>query len=385
MVNIALTNKNPRSQDRRVNINITTGISTFADGREIPLKQLLGELDFEHPLLKVQSTPTPDDVFHYEYDDLDGLFYAAIFVYSTLLHVDKPLDCQFKINPSQAFRPSQCAEDVYFSINSQQPAKESISISQLESLICHLSGFKFEYSNDIIIEDLFTIADLPDSIDGDALYSADPTKIALLKTMANDKRYELRYINFDIGFGVFSREAISTGDVISFYTGIKTIHIPTTFEYTFENKLDCLNMSLDARQHGNITRFVNHAPSRVDTDKMNPSRGPFLKANVKATCYYLNGMEFIVYQANKDILPGEQLLVDYGARYFQKGGMNRFNTRGRPIDTNKKNIRNNAQKKLILIRIMANHGVRKAQMYLFVRMMVIVAVILIIMGALNYL
>lgn len=63
--------------------------------------------------------------------------------------------------------------------------------------------------------------ELPSLVDGDGLYHSDVGIIELLKVPIDFKRYELRYISTAIGFGVFSKETINKGEIISFYSGVK--------------------------------------------------------------------------------------------------------------------------------------------------------------------
>ena len=122
-------------------------------------------------------------------------FYAGIYVYSRLIRVKQPLTCQFRISPSSQFKPIQFAKRIDLSINRHKAAQESISITQLEAITSHLLGIPFVYSEDIIIDDTFTIEDLPDTVNGDALYQTNRYLLGLLTTPSNFKRYELRYIN----------------------------------------------------------------------------------------------------------------------------------------------------------------------------------------------
>ena len=384
LVKIALTNRNQHASDRQVIINLMTGLCTFADNREIELKQLISTTDFNHPLLTESPAQGINNLFHYEYDTIDGLLQSAIYVYATLLHVDKPLACHFKISPSPAFKRSTVAGDIHFSIQGHKVAQESICIRQLNALISQLSHINFKFSDAILIDNLFTIEDLPFSIDGDALYETHPNIVDLLKNTDDLNRYELRYIGYDIGFGVFCRDAINKGDVISLYSGVKTIESSTTSRYAFKSKKDCLNMYIDARLYGNITRFINHAPG-IRTNKNSPSSVPLPEANVAATSYYLNGIQVIIYSAQRDVLKGEQLLMDYGANFFKKARVSRFKINGQAVDGRKKFRRKNAQKQLNNLRIMADHGVQKAQRYLRLRTLTISVVICIFMGMLNYL
>lgn len=382
MVTISLSNKNPDSQYRQVVIDLDTDKCVLDDKQEVARKQL-SSIGFQHPLITERSIPTSDQVFHYEYDDIDGLLHSALYVYSTLLHAENPLSCKFKINPSPVFQCPKSIESLYFSIHSHQSAQESISITQLEDIVAHFNGYKFEFLEGIVIDEEFATKDLPKSIDGELLYKTDLELVELLKTPCDHDRYELRYINPAIGFGVFSREAIKKGENIFFYGGVKknsNTHDIYDVSYAFDLRLDCLKMFLDAREYGNIARFVNHAPN---PGKNNPLlwRKPLLEANVNTTSNYLNGVEIVIFAASRDISKGEQLLVDYGNKFFKSASMSRFKSNGKISIRNI--FKNKVQKKVAQIRVMASYGVQKAQQYLLLRMFVIVVSIVVLMGILG--
>ena len=383
MVDLALTNINPHSRHHGVTINLATRLCTFDDKQEIELKSLLNESDFSHPLLTEQFIPASDNVFHYEYEDVDGLLYAAIYVYSTLIHVENPVACKFKINPSPAFQRAKVEKDIYFSVNSKETAKELIRITQLEAFIGEMGGFTFEFSEDTIINDEFTITDLPDFIKGDELYYADPEVVTLLKTPVDTRRYELRYLNGDIGLGVFTRVAIPEGDIIGVYTGVKSIDIPPPRNYAYVKRLDALNMMLDARPHGNIARFINHAPD-LNEETVVSSETPFLDSNIKVVFHYLNGIKIVVYVAKREILPGEPLLVDYGERFFKGKTVRRFDIHGQVVDVRNQFYHPMKEKELRHKMIMATHGVNQAQTFMLGRLFKVILVIVILMSGLNY-
>lgn len=373
MATVLLTNKNPDSKYKKARINIATDKCILDEEKEVEREQL-SHLGFEHPLIADKTLQHADSIFHYQYDDIDGLLHTATYVYSTLLHVDNPVACKFKINPSAAFYASYETDSIHFSINSDRFAREIISISQLETIVTNLSDYKFQFLDSVLIDEEFTLNDLPKSIDGDLLYTASSKLVQLLKTPCDLKRFELRYINPFMGFGVFSRALIKKGETIFFYGGVKKISDTHDARYAFDYRLDCLKMYLDAREYGNIARFVNHAP--------NPNRensslsSSLLEANVDSTSNYLYGIEIVFFTANKDIAPGEQLLVDYGDKFFKTAPMRRFKNGGK---TSLKNVLNSSPKKLTQLRVMAEQGVKKAQQYLLLRMLAIAVVIIIIM------
>lgn len=368
MVQITLTNHNPSSRDQQVRIHINTGMCYFADNREMRLKHLRENPDFDHPLFREPVSLRADNHYHYEYDDIDQLFYAGIYVYAILIQTDKPLECTFKINPSSRFQYYKRTDPIYLSLNSHQTAEESISTQQLEGIISHLMGLKFNFSENTIIDIELSIKDLPEKVDADALYKHHDLWIALFKTPGSISSFELRYISPEIGFGVFSRSIINKGDYIGFYSGFKTNNNLYNPNYTFSPNDDCFALYVDSSQCGNITRFINHAPK--------DNTMPLLTANIKAESVYINGIEFICFIASTMILKGEQLLLDYGDSFFEQAPMSQFTKNGRIINRRKLWLWRHARIKINHIKVMAKYGVKRAQIYILVRIVIILSVLI---------
>lgn len=378
MAIVLLTNKNSKSQYHKLAFDLMTGKCVLDEKHEIE-RQQLSDLGFEHPLLMDKTLEHSNTLFHHEYDSFDGLFHAANYVYSILLNADNPLACRFKITPSTSFQRSYNTGSIYFSICSYHVAKELISIEQLEAIVTHLSGYSFRFFDALMINQEFTVKDLPNSIDGDLLDTADVNFVPLLKASCDLKRYELRYISPTMGFGVFSREPIKNGESLFFYGGVKKMDDISDASYAFNYRRDCLKMYSDAREYGNLARFINHAPDPNKDQKLT-KQSTFLDANVHTTSNYINGIEIIVFAANRDISPGEQLLVDYGKIFFRSVSMSRFKQHGKP--SLKQALKNSSQKRLTQIRIMAKHGVKQAQQFLLLRVLSRVIFIVVIMGIL---
>ena len=381
---IFLSNHNPNSQHKKATIDLATRTCTLDEQHSISLQQLLHHSDFHHPLLTVVTNDKAANVFHYEYDDIDGLLHASAFVYSTLIHSNTPQNCQFKINPSPRFQWLKSHGQIGFSTELHQPAHEFITIAQLETLIQAISGIPFKFCEDVVIDDSFTWQDLPGTVDGDSLYIAEERIVELLKHPVDFSAYELRYIHPDIGFGVFTNKSIGKGDIITFYTGVKkTQKSLTNRRYFFDINSDCLNMYLDAHAFGNITRFINHAPKEEESESAR-SRNQLLTANLTPIYHYLNGISVVIYSVNSDIAVGEQLLVNYGKPFFTNTPMARFKSNGNLVIPLKDFFKFSRRKKLAHFKIMANHGIKKARSYIILRWTIILAMITSIFGALNY-
>ena len=387
LVCITLTNQDPQSLDKDVRINLSTGICTLANKKKIKLKHFLNEYSFSHPLLAEPRPKTTEKIFHYEYDDLESMYRSGIFVYATLLHVEQPHMCQFRINPSPLFQRQPIAKNIYFSMNGRKTAKESIHINQFEAIIQQLKNNTFAFSEDSIIDTLLTIENLPRSVNGDLLFKTQENISkeelnTLLQPLHNMNDYELRFISPTIGFGVFSRVAIEKDKILFLYSGIKTYPQKST-QYLFIAKKDCLNLDLDAGFQGNIARFVNHAPDRKKNTR-HELQMPLLEANLISNTITFHGIETIAYISNRAIEKGEQLLVDYGSWYFMDKAMHRFKTNGDVVDANNKPIRDTTQARLAVKRVMANHGIKEAQHYLTFRMLSIIGITALLISILNY-
>ena len=395
MVKITLTNHNPSSKYRKVLIDIAAGSCLLDNEKEISLKHLTNSTDFNHPLLSHPFTDihSHDNVYKYVYDDVDGLLLSAIYVYSILLKVDDPKVCTFIIKPSTTFQWSKPQGGLYFSINHLKEAKELISIDQFERFVGHLArnkvkhdydvdiDFAFEFLDDIIINNQFTLQELPKTIDGDLLCSTDLNVVELLKKPTILERFELRYINPAIGLGVYSRGVIKKDEPICVYSGVR-IKLPSdSIKYVFFSDSDIFNTSTDAVQYGNLGRFINHAASeRENSPRSNNS--DILKANVKHQYIQLNGIEVVLLSANRDIQKDEQLLLDYGARYFSYYPEFLLKQNGACIG-NKKTLKKAHRKKLEEIRIIARQGVKAAQFYLYKRMLTLSGLLFLLIIALN--
>lgn len=369
---ITLTNRNSESPYQKVAINLVTGGCKLAEDVHVERNQLI-DLGIQHPLITQHVIKVSSQIFHYEYDDIDDLFHTARYVYSTLLSADNPALCKFKINPSAIFEYEIGAESIYFSIYNNRAAQDQISIRQLETIVSHLNRHHFEFLEGIMIDEEFTLDDLPQSIDGDMLYEEEDKLVELIKTPCDLKRYEIRYIGPDMGFGLFTRATIKKEDAIFFYGGVKKKQDDVDLRYAFAHRLDCLNMYLDAREFGNLSRFVNHAP---DPDK-NGINKPLLEANLMTTSCYVNGIEVVVFTANRDIREGEQLLVDYGKKFFTSSPMSRFKMNDNVTLGNILRLASKARLKEI--RIMASDGVDEAKRYLLVRLCIIAGLIALLM------
>lgn len=124
----------------------------------------------------------------------------------------------------------------------------------------------------------------------------------------------VRFINGKIGYGVFAEADIAKDQFIGEYTGrvldfkdIKDTKYTWGYFTGHDKHGQPINTSLDAGPAGNEMRFVNHD----------------YRPNVKMQYIPQDGKWHVCYIAILPIKKGEQLLVDYGKRYWS-------GTRGEP-------------------------------------------------------
>lgn len=377
MVCLTLTNRNKQSLNSCVRIELLSKRCVFASGEEVSLAQLLEHTDFNHPLLLEPPPASSNNIYVFTYQTVSELFAAGVFVYAALLHDPAPHHCRFKITPAAGYSPIHSPGSVFFSARSTDGATQQLSITQLEQMVQQLQGKTLIFSDDTIIDGEFCAQQLPDSVAGDDLYA---TTYQLQELLTEDKelaRFELRYIHPLVGLGVYARVAIKKGERIASYSGIKKTAHTSCSNYLFSLNQDCLNMELDAESHGNISRFINHAP--VDS----PAGSGILTANVVADNQLSHGLQWVVYYAQKDIAVGEQLLVCYGSNYFKHQTARNFSADGFVVDDNNKRIKANKQQQLKQYRIMATHGVKAAQYYIIGRISLIIFAVILAALSLN--
>lgn len=376
MVHILLSNKNSNSKCRSIIFNTDTHLFLLADNQQLKKNELIN-IEFEHPLLVQPGIQPFNGIYDYQYEDMEGLFESAIYVYSVLLQASEPSNCRFNIHPSPSFIDSNTQEQIYCSIKANRRANEAVNIENFEDLISELSGYRFKFLNHILIKNSFSTKDLPNSIDGDLLFETKTELVNLLKQPCNLDRFELRYIDPVVRFGLFARDFIQKDEILFSYCGEKRIFDSKHKGYAFECRADCLNMHIDASQYGNIARFVNHAPEPGKDD----GEPQLLEANLKTISHNLNGIEVIFFKATRKILIGEQLLVNYGEKSFKTQRMTRFTSKGKAIYKDKPGLWKRSQNKITHLKIMANHGLQKAQHYILLRLFLISVVLLLIVGS----
>ncbi len=121
----------------------------------------------------------------------------------------------------------------------------------------------------------------------------------------------IRWIDEQIGFGVFAEDRIFSSSFIGEYTGLiqprKKHHICESnfcFRYTAW-QLGKKQYVIDAEQMGNFTRFINHSD--------NP--------NAALISAFWRGIPRLVFVALRDIPAGSQITFDYGETFWKQSRM----------------------------------------------------------------
>lgn len=373
MVKIILNNKKKDSPYKSAILNLSEG-NCIINNEEVAL-DALEQFNFSHPLLTELPLHSSTNLYRYSYHNFDDLLRVPRLVYATLLHAKNPLSCHFEILPSSSFFKLKSIYKIPFSLDYRKAAKEEITISQLNDIVSDFSGFKFHFQDKFIIESQFYYEDLPAEIDADLLYKKDDVIRELLDLADNIEPLELRYINHFIGFGIYTRQPIEKDEFVLFYCGLKNLE-PKAMHYYFHPKTDALNTGVDAREYGNMARFINHAPSSDEATSTS--------ANLIAIGYNVLGVEVIALFALRDIKKGEQLLFDYSKKYFRQMELLKFNVDGNVVNSDSKELYDSNDQRVAMLRVFARHGVKQAILKLANRFIIIVLVIIVLGLFLNY-
>ena len=117
----------------------------------------------------------------------------------------------------------------------------------------------------------------------------------------------IRWVDDQIGWGVFAERRFKEMEWIAEYTGIlrKRKKEDEKNSYCFEYRLapDVItNYSIDGRDHGGISRYINHNAA----------------PNLTSALATVGGVTHVILYTNRPIQAGEQLCYDYGPDYWKK-------------------------------------------------------------------
>lgn len=120
-------------------------------------------------------------------------------------------------------------------------------------------------------------------------------------------KLSLKWINGQVGYGVFARSGLNEGAYVGEYVGEVKKYFPLRMrrnDYLGELRLSCnhaLKFIIDAERRGNLMRCVNHS--------VNP--------NLEPITVILKGMMHVIFVAKKKIEAGEQITFNYGQSYWK--------------------------------------------------------------------
>ncbi len=117
---------------------------------------------------------------------------------------------------------------------------------------------------------------------------------------------DIRWIDELKGYGLFAQEVIPEMICVGEYVGIvkkRDRKKDNDNSYIFEYAIDTLDTGyvIDAEKQGNHTRFINHSDD----------------PNLLSRWLLIDGLPRIIFFTKRQILPNEELTVDYGPHYWQ--------------------------------------------------------------------
>ncbi|MBX9743837.1 MAG: SET domain-containing protein [Chlamydiales bacterium] len=121
-------------------------------------------------------------------------------------------------------------------------------------------------------------------------------------------RLSVRYIDPEIGYGVFSEQKIPSCSFVGEYVGM----IKERRRHLLKDKIYCMRYNcwqggrrqfiIDAETHGNYTRFINHSA----------------QPNLALQSVYWRGLPRMIFISLKEIPEGTQLTFDYGRSFWKE-------------------------------------------------------------------
>jgi len=119
---------------------------------------------------------------------------------------------------------------------------------------------------------------------------------------------ELRWVNKEVGYGLFSIESLKKGTFITEYVGGVKHHLKSYFssnDYLWEygnERRERTGYQINAKKKGNLGRFINHSDNR----------------NCEPRATLINGLLRIFFIAIKEIPKDDQISINYGINYWRR-------------------------------------------------------------------
>jgi uncharacterized protein len=374
MVKLYIPNHNKLSDKKHLIFDSSENCFITDDGNIVDKTLFFSKVcDFDHPIFKSPLLTSKTNHHTLLYDSLEQLFDLLGRIYPTIIKSKTPSQCRFDISPSKKFELANENTLFALSIDSLKKAQEFTTVKILNAIVSQLTNTHFHYSEKIMVKECITTDTLPDWVNADDLYAHQNAASHFLKDNASPSFFELRFISHKIGFGLYARQAIKKNTALFPYTGVKLHETAQKSSYRFIDK-DDFNLVLDAKNHGNLARFINHAPKK-SSDKNE------ILANVYCNHHLINGIGIITFYAAKDISIGEQLLLEYEKTPFENKPFH-FKTNGKLYDENGKHIKKTKKDKKI-IRMLATHGLKKAQLQLLKKPLLTLTLSILLLIAIN--
>ncbi|HEV2614205.1 MAG TPA: SET domain-containing protein-lysine N-methyltransferase [Gammaproteobacteria bacterium] len=127
-----------------------------------------------------------------------------------------------------------------------------------------------------------------------------------------------------VGKGVFTTKPIKNRTVIGIYTGILELTELANPDYSIRAHNEKRTAFFyDAIRYRNATTYIQHAPDC--------GKPPIAKANLQIEDRIEGGITLSLYVAKRDIEANEQLLVNYGRKYWEDSAYYLFDKKGQII------------------------------------------------------
>lgn len=381
MVAIYLRNHDSQSEMKAVKFTISSHRETCdvlyhdTPSKRVPLEAFFtsDEKAFQHPLLQTEIADKIDGVYCIQYADLDELAFVGRKFYATLIRKGKQAT-KIRI---QYTGPDYTRTKIPFSIDPNHMAQEKLSLAQFESFVrVQYKLPSFHWFQGILIDEVIALPSLPKQIDADSLFEGQRFSAEYLtQTIA----VECRYISDKIGLGVFASETLPADKLLMLYSG--RLVLPSrkpNSAYYFKTQYNGFKRNIDSLTAGCYSRFVNHAPRK--------SESGYLSANLAVSYQSYFGFSLVTYKTLREIKKGEQLLIDYGPRYWEKTKEALFPVAKKvTLVTHEGEAIQHAEAiSKETFYNMAQNGISKAQIRVFRRPLIALALSLLVVFCLNY-